>query len=402
MNSLTWADLFSEPGRRMKANTIREFLKFASQPEMISFAGGLPAADLFPSVDWPAALQSIFRQTGSACLQYGESEGVYGLREWIARRASAHGMPVRPDNVVITTGSQQALDLTGKVLLNSGDIAAVENPTYLALLSSWRPIGTEFEGIPSDKDGMIVDDLAKLDPSPKVVYVTPNFQNPQGTTLSRQRRVQLIDVAREKGIVVIEDDPYGELRYSGEPLPSLLELDCQSSGQPELKGHTIQIGTFSKILAPGFRVGWVLGPAEFIQKLVQAKQSSDLHTSTLAQYLVLELVRSNLLASHIPLLCKAYAKRRDAMLVAMNRHFPKYVRWSVPEGGFLLLVHLPESCRARDLLPAALASNVIFVPGDDFYLDGQGQNTLRLNFSNATPQRIEIGIERLGRILSAQ
>lgn len=384
----------------MKANTIREFLKYANQPEMISFAGGLPAADLFPAVDWPAALQSIFRQTGSACLQYGESEGVYGLREWIARRASVNGMPVRPENVVITTGSQQALDLTGKVLLNSGDIAAVENPTYLALLSSWKPIGTRFHGIGSDSDGMIVDDLVKLDPSPKVVYVTPNFQNPQGTTLSRQRREQLIEVAQQKGFVVIEDDPYGELRYSGEPLPSLLELDGRSSGQTQLKGHTIQIGTFSKILAPGLRVGWVIGPAEFVQKLVQAKQSSDLHTSTLAQYLVLELVRSNLLVSHIPLLCKAYAERRDAMLAAMDRHFPKHVRWSVPEGGFFLLVHMPAGQCARDLLPAALASNVIFVPGDDFHLDGQGQNTFRLNFSNATPQRIEIGIERLGRILT--
>jgi 2-aminoadipate transaminase len=398
---MKWLPLFAERTALMHRSTVRELLKVTARPGMISFAGGIPAPDLFPVREVAQAAAAMLQRHGDEALQYGETEGVAGLRDWIAARSSRPHFQVRRENVMIVTGSQQALDLIGKVFLDPGDRVLVENPTYLAMLSAWRPMLPTFVPLPSDADGMYVDALRPLpEGGAKLIYLVPNFQNPQGTTLSLPRRGQVLEQLRESQTILIEDNPYGELRYEGDPLPHLLELDATSGPGGELETRVIHLGTFSKVLAPGFRVGWVIAPAEVIDKLVQAKQAADLHTSTLCQHLVLELIRNGVLERQLPRLREAYGLRRDTMLAALAAHFPAGTTWTRPEGGMFLLVTLPEPIAAGTLLKRALAQNVAFVPGDDFHLDDQGRNTLRLNFSNATPEKIEEGVRRLGLVLA--
>jgi 2-aminoadipate transaminase len=352
---------------------------------MISFGGGLPAAELFPLGEFNRATESVLIRHGGKALQYGESEGVPELREFIAGN-----LGVKAENILITSGAQQALDLIGRVLIDPGDIVAVENPTYLALLSSWRVHQPDFRAVASDANGLAVSQLPRAS---KLVYLVPNFQNPQGTTLSTGRRLELAESARRHGSIVVEDDPYGELRYEGEPLPSVFEIAGKCDGP------VLRVGTFSKVLSPGLRVGWVTGNATVIEKLVQAKQSADLHTSTLNQYLAFELASSGLLATHVPKLCAEYKLRRDAMLSALENYLPRDVTWSKPAGGMFLLLKLPEAVSGRSIAELALARNVLVVPGDDFHLEAGG-NTLRLNFSNSPPGAIQIGVERLGEIVT--
>ena len=371
----------------MRRNTVREFLKHAKKPDMISFGGGLPAPELFPLAEFAEASQAVLAQHGPRALQYGETEGVGELREWVARH---HG--VVAENVLITNGAQQALDLLGRVLINQDDTVAVENPTYLALLSSWRVHGPSFEPVHSDAGGLRV---AELRPGTKLLYLVPNFQNPQGTTLSGERRLQLVEFAQREELIVIEDDPYGELRYDGEALPSLFTL----SGR--IDGPVVAVGTFSKVLAPGLRVGWVVAHRALIEKLVQAKQAADLQTSTLNQYLALKLATSGLLGTHVPKLRHEYRCRRDAMLGALLNFMPADVVWSKPAGGMFLLLTLPNGLSGASISRAALAENVLVVPGEDFHVVG-GENTLRLNFSNCAPGLIRSGIERLSRIVGKQ
>jgi 2-aminoadipate transaminase len=291
--------------------------------------------------------------------------------------------------------------LVGKVFLDAGDRVLVENPTYLAMLSAWRPMLPDFVPLPSDLDGACVEALPSLSAPPaKLIYLVPNFQNPQGTTLSLPRRRRLLEGLRGTNTISVEDDPYGELRYAGEPLPSLLELDAANGPGSELETRVIHLGTFSKVLAPGLRVGWVIAPAMVIDKLVQAKQAADLHTSTLCQHVVLELLRNGVLERQLPRLRAEYGRRRDAMLGALAAHFPTEARWTRPDGGLFLFVTLPPHIDAGTLLKRALAQGVAFVPGDDFHLDGHGGNTMRLNFSNATPAKIGEGVKRLGRVLA--
>ncbi len=398
---MNWQPLFAQRTAQMRRSTVRELLKVTAQPGMISFGGGIPAPELFPVAEVAQAAAAVLQRSGEQALQYGETEGLAGLRDWVAARFHRPHCRVRRENVMIVTGSQQALDLIGKVFLDAGDRVLVENPTYLAMLSAWRPMQPAFEPLPSDREGACVETLTPLLAEPaKLLYLVPDFQNPQGTSLSLPRRRLLVEQLHGSNTILVEDDPYGALRYEGEALPSLLELDATTGPGGELETRVIHLGTFSKVLSPGLRVGWVIAPAEAIDKLVQAKQAADLHTSTLCQHIILELLRNGVLERHLPRLRAAYGLRRDTMLAALAAHFPAEARWTRPDGGLFLLVTLPAHVEASALLKPALAQNVAFVPGDDFHLDGHGRNTMRLNFSNATPERIAEGVKRLGRVLA--
>jgi len=399
-----WTERYAQRTQRMRSSRVRELLKLTEQPEIISFAGGLPAPEVFPVQEFQEACQSVLAEHGSKALQYSTTEGYRPLREMIARHTVRYGIEVGPDNILLTTGSQQALDLIGKAFINPGDHILVENPTYLGALQAWNGYQAEYVTIPLDDDGMRTDELeGALRISPKFVYVLPNFHNPAGVTLSLERRHKLIEMADHYGIPIIEDDPYGQLRYVGEHLLPLVVLDNQfqgNNGSP-YSGNVIYISTFSKTLAPGIRLGWVIAPVEVIEKLVLAKQGADLHTSTFDQMVAYEVARGGFLDNHVRLIRNVYRERRDAMLSALEKYFPGDVSWTKPQGGLFLWVTLPEHLDADMILNDALKEKVAFVPGESFYADGSGQNTLRLNFSYVKPERIEEGIKRLGSVLHA-
>ena len=392
---MNWNNLYAKRTRWMSRSAIRELLKVTARPEIISFAGGLPGADLFPMDRVSDAAARVFNKVGPSALQYSQTEGIGGLRDWIASKFRVHR-----DNVLITNGAQQALDLIGRVILDERDRAIVERPTYLALLSAWRPLGVEFIPARSDADGMQVDPLEALLPQrPKCIYLTPDFQNPQGTTLALDRRTALLKLAREHHIAIVEDSPYSELRFRGTTLPPLFDLDADAHANDE--GVVIHVGTFSKVLMPGLRIGWVVAARPLIDRLVLAKQAADLHTSTFNQHLALELATNGCMDEFVPQLRHAYKERLGAMLAALEKHFPPGASWTRPDGGIFLLVTLPEHVDATKLLPAAIEEKVAYVPGEEFHLNGQGTNTLRLNFSNATPEKIAAGIARLGEVFKA-
>ena len=413
---MNWDKMFARRAEQMKRTAVRELLKVAARPEIISFAGGLPAADLFPMAAVNEAVTRVFNRFGGMSLQYGQTEGLAELREWLAAEFTTQALDslnspfggpsnwsVQPENILITSGAQQALDLLGRVLLEDGDRVVVENPTYLALLSAWRPHGVTFLPVPSDEQGMKAETLDHLSSqSPKLVYVTPNFQNPQGTTLAFDRRIELLGFAARCGAAIVEDNPYGELRYHGESLPHLLALEPGLTGPPppsQTGPHSvIYVGSFSKVLMPGLRIGWIIAAPEVIEKLVQAKQAADLHTNSLGQHVVLELLTTGFLDEFLPRLKHTYRQRRDAMLNALDRSFPSDVSWTRPDGGMFLMARL-ASVDATALLPEALAQGVAYVPGEEFHLNGEGRNTMRLNFTNATPEQIETGIKRLAKSL---
>jgi 2-aminoadipate transaminase len=397
---MNWSRCFARRATLMRRSALRELMKVTSRPDIISFAGGLPAAELFPVERVKAAVAAVLDERGGQALQYSATEGLPELRDWLARRFSNQRLRVARENVLITTGAQQALDLVGRILLEKGDRVIVENPTYLALLSAWRPTGVEFLPASCDADGPRVEEWEPLmQQKPKAVFCVPNFQNPQGTTMSLARRESLVALARQRLMAIIEDNPYGDLRYSGSALPNLLELDARNRSSSDFDSRVIYTGTFSKVLMPGLRVGWVIASRAVIEKLTQAKQAADLHTSTLSQHLALKLLNRGFLEEFLPVLLRNYGHRRDAMLAALEKHFPKSATWTKPEGGMFLWVTLPKNINAGQLLPAALEHRVAFVPGEDFHLNGEGKNTLRLNFSNASPERIEEGIKKLGRLL---
>lgn len=397
-----WEYRYAQRTQRMGSSAIRELLKYTEKPDIISFAGGLPAPDVFPVEEFRAACDRVLRDQGPIALQYGTTDGYLPLREMIARHSARYGIKITPENVLITSGSQQALDLLGKILIDPGDRILVESPTYLAAIQAWNAYGAEFIAVPVDDDGMNTDQLEEaLRAGPKFIYVLPNFQNPTGVTLSLERRRMLIELADQYGVPIVEDDPYGQLRYEGEHLPSIVVLDSQfrDDGTPCYRGNVIYLSTFSKTLAPGLRLGWVIAPPEVIAKLVQAKQGADLHTATFNQVLAYEVSRGGFLDRHIHLIREVYGKRRDLMLAAMDRHFPAEVDWTYPQGGLFLWGTLPGYMDARDLLKTCLDKKVAFVPGEPFHPTGGGKNTMRINFSNATPDEIQIGIERLGEAI---
>jgi 2-aminoadipate transaminase len=400
-----WESRYAQRTQRMTSSIIRELLKFTEKPEIISFAGGLPAPDVFPVDAFEAAATRVLRDFGAQALQYGTTEGYQPLREMLARFSSRAGVEVTPENILVTSGSQQALDLLGKVFINPGDRILVEAPTYLGALQAWNAYGAEYVPVPMDEDGMVTDVLEEaLRTGPKFIYVLPNFQNPSGVTLSLERRQQLIALADRYGVPIVEDDPYGQLRYEGQDLPSIVVMDSRYRNQCNncYQGNVIYLSTFSKTLAPGLRLAWVVAPTQVIGKLVQAKQGADLHTSTFIQMLAYEVARGGFLDHHVQLIRKVYGQRRLVMLDAMQAEFPPQVSWTRPKGGLFLWGMMPEGVDAKQVLQAAVARNVAFVPGEAFYPHGDGKNTMRLNFSNASEDKIRIGIVRLGKVLYEQ
>ncbi|MEP7293286.1 MAG: PLP-dependent aminotransferase family protein [Chloroflexota bacterium] len=398
---MNWDSLFAARTQQMKRSTVREILKLTARAEVISFAGGLPAPELFPIERIREATDTVLSERGQEVLQYSTTEGMPELRDLIAKRLSVGKFQIHPDNILITSGSQQAIDMLARIFLDEGDRVIVENPTYVGMMSSWRPFHLNFSAVPTDANGMRVDQLEPLlTEKHKLMYAIPTFQNPQGTTLSRERREKLVGILNRHGLPFVEDDPYGELRYSGEPVPSVLQIEAEQRGSTTLDGNVIYCGTFSKVLTPGLRIGWVAAAYPVIDKLVQVKQATDLHTSTLNQFIAYEVARDEaFLNQHILQLRDLYRQRRDLMLQTMDEHFPHEVTWTRPEGGLFLMVTMPEHMNARELLRQALAHNVAFVPCDDFFIGDTGHNTFRLNYSNARPERIVEGIKRLGAVL---
>lgn len=397
-----WEYRYAQRTQRMASSAIRELLKLTALPDMISFAGGLPAPDVFPVAEFQEACNQVLKNAGSQALQYGPTEGYLPLREMIARHTSRYGIQITPNNVLLTSGSQQALDLLGKIFINPGDRILVESPTYLGALQAWNAYGAEYVPVPIDEFGMIPEALEEaLRVGPKFIYALPNFQNPSGVTLSLERRHRLLQLAEEHGVPIIEDDPYGQLRYEGEHKPALVVLDGQlhASQDGHYRGNIIYLSTFSKILAPGIRLAWVIAPPQVIDKLVQAKQGADLHTSTFNQMVAYEVSRGGFLDQHIRTIREVYGARRDVMLQALDQYCPPQVLWTRPEGGLFLWATFPDWMDATDVFNEALKRKVAFVPGESFFPHGEIKNCARLNFSNATPEEIRTGIARLGEVL---
>lgn len=398
-----WDHRYAHRTQRMGSSAVRELLKLTEQPDIISFGGGLPAPDVFPIKEFSEACQIVLRDHGALALQYGTTEGYSPLREMIVNQLGRYGIKVTADNVLITTGSQQGLDLLGKILINRGDRILVEAPTYLGALQAWDAYGAEYVTVPADKDGMITDALEEaLRTGPKFIYVLPNFQNPTGVTMPLDRRMKLVELADRYGVPIVEDDPYGQLRFEGEHLPSGVVLDDKYRGNshPFYHGNVIYLGTFSKILSPGIRLAWVIAPPEVIRKMVQAKQGTDLNTSSLTQMVAYQISKDGFLEEHIKVIRKVYSERRDVMLAAMDRYFPPEVDWTHPLGGLFLWATLPEYLISKEVLKDALEEKVAFVPGDAFYPRGQSrENNMRLNFSYSKPDVINDGISRLGKVL---
>ncbi|WP_102126366.1 PLP-dependent aminotransferase family protein [Deinococcus planocerae] len=384
----------AERARRMNASAIREILKITQEPDVISFAGGLPAPELFPIEDVRRATDAVLTRYGAAALQYSTTEGHPPLRRWIADRAG-----IQPHNVQIVTGSQQGLDLLGKVLIDEGDVVLVESPTYLGALQSFQPYGPRYVQLPTDDHGIDVDALeAVLRAQPaKLLYAIPNFQNPTGRTLSLERRRRLVELTARYGVLVIEDDPYGKLRFTGEELPSLYELALELAGDPE-RSHVIYSSSFSKTLVPGLRDAWLQAATPIIGKVVQAKQGADLHTPTLNQMIVTELV-DDVMPRQIELVKRAYGERARNMVAKIGEHLPAGIHHTTPEGGMFLWVTLPEGTDTQPMLARAVARKVAYVPGNPFFALGGGHNTMRLSYSSATPQQIDTGLKALGETI---
>ncbi len=379
----------------LRASEIREILKVTVRPEVISLAGGLPAAELFPVEELKAAARRVLDECGPAAMQYSTTEGHLPLRTWIAQRMNARaGTAVAPQDVLVTTGSQQAIDLTGKLFLDEGDTVLCESPTYLGAINAFRAYEPRFVEVPTDDQGMVPAELERrLDGADRVklVYVIPDFQNPSGRVWSLERRRRFMEIVRGRGVVVVEDAPYAEVRFEGTPLPTLKSLDTE--------GCVVFLGTFSKIFCPGFRVGWLSATPSLMEKYVLAKQGADLHTSTLAQMEIATYLSMFDLDANLRRIREVYRARRDAMVRALERELPAGARFTRPQGGLFLWVELPPSVNARELLERCLAQGVAFVPGGSFFPNGGHENTLRLNYSNMPEDRIAEGVRRLGAAL---
>jgi 2-aminoadipate transaminase len=379
----------------LEVSTVREILKVTEMPDVISFAGGLPAPELFPIQEMAQAFYKVIAEDGRSSLQYSTTEGHMPLRQYIAGRMQAKGIPAAANNILITSGSQQGLDLVAKVLLNACDKVIVERPTYLAAIQTFSVFEAQFITVASDDEGIDVDDVERRlqqHPDVKLIYLVANFQNPSGTTLSFARRKRLIQLAQTYGVRILEDDPYGELRYRGETIPPLKSLDPT--------GLVIYLSTFSKTMAPGLRLGWLVAEPETYQKLVIAKQATDLHTNTVAQRAAHHYLTEHSADQHIAKIRAVYGERCRRMLESLARYFPSEVRWTKPEGGMFLWAELPPHIRTEDVLKDAIAEKIAFVPGAAFFASQKEHNFMRLNFSNQVPEKIEEGIKRLSSVIA--
>lgn len=384
---------FSERAEQLQSSVIREILKVTMRPEVISFAGGLPSPETFPVDRMRAAFDKVLSQQGKSALQYGPTDGYAPLREFIADSLSTADSKILPEQILMVSGSQQGLDLLGKVLIDEGSKILVETPSYLGALQAFSVYQPHFESVDTDDHGLIPASVATKGHGARLMYALPNFQNPTGRTLSLDRRMELVETCARMGIPLIEDNPYGDLCYSGEPLPKMLNMNPNG---------VIYMGSFSKVLTPGIRLGYVVGPAPLIRKLEQAKQAADLHTATLTQMVVYEVIKDGFLGEHIPTIRSFYSGQCDVMLNAMTKYFPEGVTWTRPEGGMFIWVTLPKHIDSKQLLDEAIAQNVAFVPGGPFYANNPATNTLRLSFVTVSPERINEGIEKLGKLIKAK
>lgn len=379
----------------LNASEIRELLKITQHPEIISFAGGLPAPELFPIDEIKEANRLVLEEDGKNALQYTTTEGYDPLRKWAANRMNVMlGTSFDYENVLITHGSQQALDLSGKVFLDEDDIVLCESPTYLAAISAFKAYGCEFIEVPTDKEGMITDELEKILKTTervKLIYVIPDFQNPTGGTWSIDRRRKLSELATKYNVIVIEDNPYGELRYEGDKLPSVKSFDKS--------GNVLCLGTFSKIFCPGYRIAWVAGEKSIIQKYVLVKQSADLQCNTVAQRDIAKYLELYDIDKHIAKIVEVYRRRRDLAIKTMEEEFPKGVTFTRPHGGLFMWVQLPENINARDVLEKCLERKVAFVPGGPFFPNGGKENNFRINYSNMQEDKIVEGIKCIAQVL---
>ena len=383
--------------QEIKASEIREILKLTEQPDIISFAGGLPAPELFPVEAIKAVNSAVLDRCGEQALQYATTEGYRPLRAWIANRMNTRlGTAFSEDNILITHGSQQALDLTGKVFLDEGDVVLCESPTYLAAISAFRAYGCRFVEVETDEFGMRPEALEQAlikNPDAKLIYVIPDFQNPTGKTWSLERRKRLAELSAQWDVPVLEDNPYGELRYEGEFLPSVKSFDRA--------GNVLCTGTFSKIFCPGYRIGWVAGEPEVIRKYVLVKQGVDLQCNTMAQMTIMEYLNSYDIDAHIDTIRAVYKRRRDIVLDTIRRTFPADCQYTRPHGGLFLWVELREGADTVQLLEQCIARKVAYVPGNSFYPNIDKPNTLRINFSNTRDELIAEGIGRIGEVLQS-
>ena len=381
---------------RMGVSAIREILKVTEQPEVISFAGGLPAPEVFPVEALARAHAEVFAAEGAQACQYSTTEGWLPLRDWIADRMRKRGISrAAPERVLITNGSQQGIDLVAKIFLEPGDYVVVENPSYLAALQVFNGFEANLVTVGSDNDGMRVEEVERAITAaprrPKFIYVVSQFHNPKGTTLTPERRRTLLDIARRYRVPIIEDDPYGELRYLGAPLPPLAAMDTD--------GLVIYLSTFSKTLSPGMRVGWTHSSEEIFRALVRAKQAADLHTNTIQQHAAATLLTTFDFDSHVEHIKSVYGERRNVMVAALAEYFPDNAQWTRPDGGLFLWVELPEGVCAEELFEKAIKERVAFVPGTSFFAAAARRNFMRLNFSNCSPNLIDEGIRRIGNLL---
>jgi 2-aminoadipate transaminase len=390
--------LYSNRAGKMRKSVIRELLKVAQDPEIISFAGGLPNPKSFPLDDLGGIIQSVLKDNGTTALQYGTTQGLKGLREALAERSYKDGINTTADNVIITSGSQQALDTVGKLFLNPGDIAIVGLPTYLGGINAFKSYESNLRGIPLDKDGMNVDmledtiiNLQKDDIIPKFIYVVPTFQNPAGVIMPESRRKKLIDIANEYDLIIIEDDPYGKLAYDTSHVKPIKAFDDI--------GHVIFISTFSKILSPGLRIAWTIASDKLTRKMVICKQALDLCTNTFSQFIAKEFIRRGSLDLHLLKLCEMYKPKRDIMIESLKKYFPEGYSCNKPKGGMFAWVTLPEGIDTEIMFLDAIKSKVAYVHGKAFHVDDGGYRSMRLNFSYSSNDQIEEGIKRLANVV---
>lgn len=388
---------FANRMKLLRTSEIRELLKFSEKPDIISFAGGMPAPELFPIREIKNVVEKVLDENGKSALQYSSTEGFAPLRKIIAEeRMKPAGVDASVNDIIVTSGSQQGLDFSGRIFLNPGDIVICESPSYLGAINAFKAYEPRFVEIEMDEDGMIIEELEKAlkeHPNAKFIYTIPDFQNPTGKTLSLERRQKLVDLAVKYGIPIVEDNPYGELRFEGERLPAIKSFDKE--------GIVIYLGTFSKTFCPGLRLGWVCASPQILMKYLIVKQGADLQTNSLAQREAAEFMQMNNLNEHIEKIKVVYKKRRDLMIETMKKEFPSNCTFTYPEGGLFTWVKLPESIDAAEVFKLALEQKVAFVPGGSFFPNGGKNNYFRLNYSNMPEEKIVEGIVRLGSVLKS-
>ena len=385
---------FARAAVEQKSSIIREILKDSTKPGVINFGGGLPAPELFPLDKIQQACISVIEKFGTAALQYSLTIGVDKIREVLAERYKRQGADVSVDEIQITGGAQQGLDIIGRMFIEPGAVILTETPTYLGALQAFSFYGVKYVSVETDGDGAIPEDVeAKIKKHhPRFIYLVSTFQNPTGITISEQRRHQLVEIARKNNCPIVDDNPYGEIRFAGQPVSSLKALG---------KEYVIQLGTFSKLISPGLRIGWIASNPQVQSIIERMKQAMDLHTNTFAQYVIAEFANAGHLDTHIELIKQEYGKKRDFMMGVLQRYFGEDVSWTTPEGGLFLWVKLPAHISATALLPAAIKAGVAYVPGKFFFSEKQDDSTMRLNFCNATEENIEEGIKRLANVVAS-